>query len=113
MSKSDNGDVPAMKINPFLVAFNNPEQGLVVMVDNNEFDSPGIWGIVLADIVQHLVNAYVRDGMSGQAAREEIVTYLQLELGAPTDKAQRLDGEWTDQGFEVAPDYESEPEDDA
>ena len=103
----------AQKVNPFLLAFNNPEQGLVVMVDNNEFDSPGIWGIVLADIVQHLVNAYTKDGMSGQAARAEIITYLQMELSAPTDKAERVAGEWTEQGFEVAMDDEAASEDDA
>jgi hypothetical protein len=113
MSNHDNDKVPTMKIKPFLVAFNNPEQGLVVMVDNNEFDSPGIWGIVLADIVQHLVNAYTKDGMSGQAARAEIVTYLHMELNSPTDKAQRVAGEWTEQGFEVAMDDEATSEDDA
>ena len=113
MSNNVNDPGPMQKVNPFLVAFNNPEQGLVVMVDNNEFDSPGIWGIVLADIVQHLVNAYTKDGMSGQAARAEIITYLQMELNAPTDKAQRLDGEWTEQGFEVAVGDEAASEDDA
>ena len=111
---SDNVKDPsnAQKVKPFLLAFNNPEQGLVVMVNNNEFDSPGIWGIVLADIVQHLVNAYTTDGMSGQAAREEIVTYLQMELNAPTDKAHRVDGEWTDQGFMVEGNNRPVPEDD-
>ena len=113
MSNHDNDEVPTMKIKPFLVAFNNPAQGLVVMVDNNEFDSPGIWGLVLADVVQHLVNAYTKEGMSGQAARAEIITYLQMELNAPTDKAQRLDGEWTDQGFVAEISGRPTPEDDA
>ena len=113
MSKNDNDEYPTKKIKPFLVAFNNPEQGLVVMVNNNEFDSPGIWGIVLADIVQHLVNAYTKDGMSGQAARDEIITYLQMELNAPTDKAHRVDGEWTDQGFVAEISGSPVPEDDA
>ena len=113
MSKHDNDEYPTKKIKPFLVAFNNPEQGLVVMVNNNEFDSPGIWGIVLADIVQHLVNAYVRDGMSGPEVREEIEMYLRMELEAPTDKAQRVDGEWTDQGFMVEGNNGPVPEDDA
>lgn len=112
---SDNVKDPsnAQKVKPFLLAFNNPEQGLVVMVDNNEFDSPGIWGIVLADIVQHLVNAYVRDGMSGPEVREEIKMYLRMELEAPTDKAQRVDGEWTDQGFMVEGNNGPVPEDEA
>jgi hypothetical protein len=113
MSKHLNGGIPAIKIKPFLVAFNNPAEGLVVMVDINEFDSPGIWGIVLADVVQHLVNAYTKEGMSGQAARAEIITYLQMELNAPTDKAQRLDGEWTDQGFVAEISGRPTPEDDA
>jgi hypothetical protein len=89
------------RIHPCLVLFNNPEQGLVCMVNNDEFETPGIWGIVLADVVQHIVNAYVKDGMSGQAVRSDIINYLMTELDTPTAKAQRVDAEWHDEGFTI------------
>jgi len=102
--------VKAIKIHPCLVAYNNPEEGLVVMLDNNEFDTPGIWGIVLADIVQHLVNAYVKDGMSGREVRADIVQMLTAELNAPTAKAERKDASFTDEGFVINDQYEDEGE---
>ena len=51
MSKSKK-QPEVIPVHPCLVAYNHPENGLVVMLDNNEFDAPAIWGIVLADIVQ-------------------------------------------------------------
>jgi hypothetical protein len=35
-----------------------------------------------------------------------------MELNAPTDKAHRVDGEWTDQGFMVEGNNRPVPEDD-
>ena len=96
----------AIKIHPCLVAYNNPEEGLVVMLDNNEFDTPGIWGIVLADIVQHLVNAYVKDGMSGREVRADIVQMLTAELNAPTAKAERKDASFAEDGFIINEEYD-------
>jgi hypothetical protein len=90
-----------VKINPCLVVYNNPEQGLVVMLDNNEFDTPAIWGIVVADIVQHLVNAYVKDGMSAWETRQEILSMFMAEVQKPTAKAKRVDAEWEEEGFIV------------
>ena len=94
------------KIIPCLVVYNNPEQWLVVMVNQNEFEAPGIWGIVLADVIQHLTNAYTKDGMTGAEVRSSILELLIAELTEPTDKAQRLEGEWTDEGFLAAVDKE-------
>jgi hypothetical protein len=93
--------VKAIKIHPCLVAYNNPEEGLVVMLDNNEFDTPAIWGIVLADIVQHLVNAYVKDGMSAREVRADIIQMLMAELNTPTAKAERKDAAFVDEGFVI------------
>ena len=87
------------KVHPFLAAFRNPEGEMVVMIDNNEFETPGIWGIVIADIVQHVVNAYVRDGMGGHEVRESILETLISELESPSDKARAMDGEWDEEGF--------------
>lgn len=94
--KSDREVIP---VHPCLTAYNHPENGLVVMLDNNEFETPAIWGIVLADVIQHLVNAYVKDGMSGREVRADIVQMLNAELSMPTSKAERRDAKFVDGGF--------------
>jgi hypothetical protein len=98
---NSNQEREVVKIHPCLVVYNNPEEGLVVMLDNNEFDTPAIWGIVVADIVQHLVNAYVKDGMSARETREEILSMFLAEVQKPTAKAHRVDAEWEEEGFSV------------
>lgn len=94
-----------VQLQPCLAAFNHPKDGLVVMLDNNEFEAPGVWGVVLADIVQHLVNAYTKDGMSPREVRASIVDMLNRELNAPTAKAVVKDAEFVDGGF-ILPDDE-------
>lgn len=91
-------------VHPCLVLFNDPDKGLVCMLNNNEFETPGIWGIVLADVVQHIVNAYVKDGMGGREVRADIIQMLTSELSAPTAKAQRVEPEWQDGGFTITRD---------
>ena len=102
----------AIKIHPCLVAYNDPESGLVVMVDNNAFEAPGLWGIVVADIVQHIINAYVKDGMAATAVRSEVIHFLIAELEKPTAKAKRVDPEWEDEGFSINRDDADYDEDD-
>lgn len=101
MSKRKKETQKVIPIHPCLVAYNDPENGLVVMLDNNEFDTPAIWGIVLADVVQHLVNAYVKDGMSAREVKTDITTMLLSELTTPTAKAHRVEPEWKDEGFMI------------
>jgi len=96
--KSDREVIP---VHPCLMVYNHPENGLVVMLDNNEFETPAIWGIVLADVVQHLVNAYVKDGMSGREVRADIVQMLNAELNMPTSKAERRDAKFVEGGFVI------------
>ena len=98
---SESAPVNAIKIHPCLVAYNNPDEGLVVMLDNNEFETPGIWGIVLADVLQHLVNAYIKDGMSPRETREEILSMFLAEVQRPTSRAESADAEWSDEGFSI------------
>lgn len=90
-----------VKIHPCLVLFNDPDKGLVCMVDNNEFETPAIWGIVVADVVQHIVNAYVKDGMAAREVRNDIIHMLMAELNTPTSKAERVEPEWHDEGFTI------------
>lgn len=105
----------AIPIHPCLVLFNDPAKGLVCMLNNNEFETPGVWGIVLADVVQHVVNAYVKDGMSAREVRADVIQMLTAELDRPTAKAERVEPEWRDQGFTInrdAQDQDDEFEED-
>lgn len=97
---SEKEDTQVEHIQPCVVMFNGPE-GLVCMVNNNEFETPAIWGIVIADLVKHIVNAYAKDGMAGPHVHQEIVHYLLSELESPTAKAQRVDATWHDEGFTI------------
>ena len=66
------------------------------MMNLDEFETPGIWGIVVADVVKHLVNAYTGRGFAPQAVHAEIVHFLMVELENPSDKALDItnDFEW-------------------
>lgn len=77
-------------VQPCLVVVNTPEDGMVVMLNNHEFDTPAIWGIVVADIVAHIVNAYAADGVAWKEAREQLLQTLLCELDHPTARAFRL-----------------------
>ena len=71
---------------PFLLLFNT-DDGLVCMMNHHEFATPAHWGIVIADMIKHLVNAYTHDGLSHRHVEEEIKTMLFTELNHPTAKA--------------------------
>ena len=75
---------------PLLLAMaRDPETGgVVVMLDSTAFAHPGMWGIVIADLVQHVANAYVQDGMAAAPVLAEIRTIVLAELASPTDKAK-------------------------
>lgn len=71
------------------------DPGLVVALDNGAFERPGAWGIVIADLVQHVANAYQQDGYSGRAILEEVRRIVLAELERPTDKPEACDWEMT------------------
>ena len=64
--------------------------GIVVALDNHAFSTPGVWGIVIADLVQHIANAYAQDGMVGSAVLREVREVVLRELERPTDKPHSL-----------------------
>jgi hypothetical protein len=74
---------------PLLLALaRDPEtEGVVVMLDPTSFEHPGAWGIVIADLVQHVANAYAQDGLAAAPVLAEIRRIVLAELDAPTDKA--------------------------
>jgi len=74
-------------LTPILAVSQDKEGSLVCMLDIAAFETPGIWGIVVSDIVKHLVNAYTGKGYAYRAVHEEIVHFLMAELANPSDKA--------------------------
>ena len=77
-----------------LTVAKDKEGGMVCMVDIDAFETPGIWGIVVADIVKHLVNAHAGKGYALQAVHKQIVHFLLAELERPSDKAVDITSEF-------------------
>ena len=81
---------------PILVVKKDADSpGVIVALDNTVFERPGAWGIVIADLVAHVANAYQQDGYSGRAVLEEVRRIVLAELAAPTDKPEACDWEMT------------------
>lgn len=83
------------QLTPFMVVSRHEDGGVVAMLNIEEFDNPGQWGIAIADLVQHVVNAYASEGMHPLMCRQELLHYLMAELDTPTDKAEMVrDFDW-------------------
>ena len=80
-------------LQPVLVIQRDDDGHVVVAIDTQAFDTPAVWGIIVADLAQHIANAYEQDGLSGAAVLAEIRQILLAELGSPTDKARALQWE--------------------
>lgn len=75
------------ELDPILVVQRDPAAGdVVVALDRSAFASPASWGILLADLVGHIANAYQQDGYSGSDVRRVLIEVLDAELERPTDK---------------------------
>jgi hypothetical protein len=72
---------------PILMVLRRPNgEGLLTAMDISAFDSPSAWGIVIADLVQHVANAYAQEGMHGGATHGAVREIVLKELSAPTEK---------------------------
>lgn len=72
---------------PVLVVLRRPDsEGFLTAVDTSAFDGPGAWGIIIADLVQHVANAYAQDGLHGGAVQQIVRSVVLQELNAPTEK---------------------------
>src|SRR5215469_15412905 len=53
------------------------------------WDDPGMWGVFLADLARHVVNAYVEDDASDpQETLKRVRDMFNAELTSPTDAPQ-------------------------
>jgi len=65
-------------------------EGNLTVVDPSAYENPAMWGIVLADCVQHIVNAYTSQGMSPAECRAAILEIFEAEIARPTSKVQSV-----------------------
>jgi hypothetical protein len=75
-------------LDPILVMQRDDKGRVVVALNVMAFEHPGAWGIVIADLVQHVANAYAQEGLAASPTLAEIRRIVLAELDAPTDKAQ-------------------------
>lgn len=56
-----------------------------VSIDNNLWDDPAHWGIMLVDLARHIANAYSQTGrFDKSSALERLKAGLDAEWGSPT-----------------------------
>jgi uncharacterized protein YbjT (DUF2867 family) len=83
----------ALRLNwPCLIVDRLPDGNVHVVVDNSAF-TPGEWGIVIADLVKHVANAFAADGMDPIAAARDVERFLRAELERPSSTVRRLTAE--------------------
>ncbi len=77
-------------LDPILVLQQDDKGRVIVALNVAAFAHPGAWGIVIADLVQHVANAYAQEGLAAAPVMAEIRRIVLAELDAPTDKAQSV-----------------------
>ena len=70
---------------PYLMLWLDDDGKACCMLDVETFSEPGIWGVVLADVVEHVSNAYSQRGMDRDAVRDAVIQLFTMEVDQPTD----------------------------
>jgi hypothetical protein len=66
------------------------ESGGLVVIVRPLYDDPGVFGVILADIVSHIANAYTDNGFDPVRARNRVLAVLGDELDFPTDTPRAI-----------------------
>ena len=83
---------------PFL-SLSRDTDGILCVFDPAAFEEPACWGVVLAEVVEHIASGYEKKGASRLFARSRILFMLSEELAKPARLAHAVEGEWTPAGF--------------
>lgn len=75
---------------PILVINLSREGMQDVVLDPDCYSDPGVWGVVLSDVVGHLANSYAQQGMDPTHVRRNILDILRKESESPTDKPRMV-----------------------
>ena len=60
------------------------------VITPNLWDDPGAWGVLMADLIRHLGNAYELDGKDKAASVDRILAAFRAEIESPTSEATHL-----------------------
>jgi len=78
---------------PFLAAYKGEHGEVYVALDLGAFSCVTSWGLVIADLVQHVAKAAAENGSDEQLVRTMLIQTVTNEMTSPTDKAEVV--EWT------------------
>lgn len=76
---------PSSEPEPYLVLWLTEDGKAACALDLDTFSQPGVWGVVLADAVEHVVNAYAQQGADPEVVRREVLEFFRKEVENPTD----------------------------
>jgi len=71
---------------PVLICCTMDDGNMQVLVENGTYSEPGAWGVVLADVIHHVANAYGQDGLDRDKVYAEIRNILVQEITKPTSE---------------------------
>lgn len=71
---------------PFLILSQLPDGGVETMIVTDTFKNVGEWGIAVADLVQHVSNAFAQEGYEYDDVHAEVKEIVLMELAKPTAK---------------------------
>jgi hypothetical protein len=74
-----------LKGRPVLIVSEMEDGNVEVRIDKSPYPDPGVWGVIIADLVEHVANAYAHDGFDRKQALAEIRTIVLKEMVNPTD----------------------------
>ena len=79
------GNVKPAPLQPFLMLWTEEKGRSACMLDIGVFSDPGVWGVVLADAVEHVANAFSQQGEDRDAVRQRVLEFFHKEIANPTD----------------------------
>ena len=71
---------------PVLIACQREDDSIEVTLDVTSYGEPGVWGILIADLVEHVASAYEQNGWNREQVLSAVRTLVLKEMAHPTDK---------------------------
>lgn len=79
-----------LKGRPVLIVSEMDGGSVEVRIDTSSYPDPGVWGVIIADLVEHVANAYAHSGHDRKQVLTEVRTIVLKEMVNPTDTIQDL-----------------------
>jgi len=89
MDEATKQHLEEMFAHPVLIAAQDEEGSLLVQIAP-VFDDPGVWGVILADLAQHVANAYGERGHPPASTLRKIQQVAMMEFNNPTAQAHQV-----------------------